>query len=183
MSLGPLVRAACVGWLLAVGGATAAEPGSGQQAAWPGLPPDCWTEPRLYLTDTDDWNWPSRTKIERIAATAPLQVTRAPNRVYSFAVQGEAPRQSVLIFAEQPRAIRISFNDPRGLAEVKWLNEKLLYLRVWWGRVAATDLFFDVEQARVVLAQSVHDGADAMQQYQEGCRRMGGCQCVQRDAR
>ena len=34
-----------------------------------------------------------------------------------------------------------------------WLNEKLLFVEAWWGRVLATDLVLDVESGRVVYAE------------------------------
>jgi hypothetical protein len=36
-------------------------------------------------------------------------------------------------------------NVTKGDVQVHWLNEKLLYGSVWWGRVLATDFIFDVE--------------------------------------
>jgi len=47
--------------------------------------------------------------------------------------------------------ITLSFFDHgRGGVQIHWLNEKLLYGSVWWGRVLSTDFIFDVEQ-RVFL--------------------------------
>ncbi len=31
-----------------------------------------------------------------------------------------------------------------GGVQVQWLNEKLLFVEVWWGRIASTDLILDV---------------------------------------
>ncbi len=31
----------------------------------------------------------------------------------------------------------------------QWLNEKLLYIEVWWGRVLATDLIVDIETGEI----------------------------------
>jgi hypothetical protein len=33
-----------------------------------------------------------------------------------------------------------------GGVQTEWLNEKLLFVRVWWGRIVSTDLILDVEQ-------------------------------------
>jgi hypothetical protein len=33
-----------------------------------------------------------------------------------------------------------------GGAQVEWLNEKLLFVRVWWGRIVSTDLILNVEE-------------------------------------
>jgi hypothetical protein len=160
----------------------AASPGPpAQQRGWPGLPPDCWTQAREYQTDDDAFRWPSRTKIERVAASRPQAVTLSPNRAYYFALSQE-PGKSLLVFAEKDRFVRISFTDAIALNDTRWINEKLLYMRVWWGRVAATDLVFDVEQERMVLAESVHAGQIAMEQARQSCPVLGGCRCIPKAA-
>lgn len=148
-----------------------------QRSGWPGLPPDCWTRARNYQTDVDDWDWPSRTKIDRVATTKPEIVSLSPNGAYYFALE-EQPRKSIIVFAEKDGMVRLSFTDARSITDAKWINEKLLYARVWWGRVAATDFVFDVEQERVLLTVSTHDGAVAMEQSRDSCPRLGGCQCI-----
>lgn len=167
----------------AAGGAVVAQPPDAAdrddaQTGWPGLPPDCWTEPRMIHESESKYDWRAWTTIERVDAPVPDDKQLSPNRAYYYAVASEAPRTAILVFAEKEKLVRISFETSRGLSDIKWINEKLLYLRVWWGRIAATDLVFDVEQERVVLAESVTDGAIAMQQAQETCPRLGGCQCI-----
>jgi hypothetical protein len=152
-----------------------------QQAGWPGLPPDCWTEPRGYQTDGDDWDWPSKTVIERVALVVPEAVTTSPNGVYYFALTdlSSSPRRSVAVFSEKEHLVRISFADSIGL-DVQWINERLLYMRAMWGRVAATDMIFDVEKEKFIHTESYHFGANAFEQYREGCALHGGCKCIQK---
>lgn len=38
--------------------------------------------------------------------------------------------------------------------DAKWLNEKLLFLQVWWGRIGSTDLILDVETSQVLYCES-----------------------------
>lgn len=38
--------------------------------------------------------------------------------------------------------------------DAKWLNEKLLFLQVWWGRIGSTDLILDVETNQVLYCES-----------------------------
>lgn len=174
-----LARAALTWFLGGMLAGCAAAPES-RETQYGGLPPDCWTQARDYQTDGDDWNWASRTRIERVVASKPEAVTVSPNGAYYFAVQADEQRQAVLVFAEKDHQVRISFADARGLTGARWINERLLYLRVWWGRVAASDLIIDVEKGRVVLSESTHDGTNAMQQHQEMCPRLGGCRCIQK---
>jgi hypothetical protein len=55
-------------------------------------------------------------------------------------------------------------------------------MRVWWGRIAATDLVFDVEAGRMVLVESTHDGQSDMEQFRDMCARLGGCKCIEKTA-
>lgn len=43
-------------------------------------------------------------------------------------------------------SLELSFVDhASGGAEAEWLNEKLLFVRVWWGRIVSTDLILNIE--------------------------------------
>jgi hypothetical protein len=171
---------AWLGVCLIAGCATFPKPVAEQRTGWPGLPPDCWAESRIYQTSNDEYDWPSRTKIEHIATAKPAAVTLSPNRAYYFSLSKDQPGQPLLVFAEKDYSVRISFKEPLAVNDVNWVNEKLLYMRIWWGRIAATDLVFDVEQERMVLTASTHEGGSAMEQYREGCALHGGCKCVKK---
>jgi hypothetical protein len=58
----------------------------------------------------------------------------------------------------------IQFDDLFHLFEVRWLNDKLIFLRARSRRHAATDLVFDVEGGRMIYAESVIVGALAYHQ-------------------
>ena len=49
----------------------------------------------------------------------------------------------------------------------------------WWGRIAATDLIFDVEREKIIYAEELTDGSLAYQQYLESCP-IHGCKCVKK---
>jgi hypothetical protein len=46
--------------------------------------------------------------------------------------------------------LRIDVFDHGNNFHAKWLNEKLIFIEVWWGRVYASDLIVDVEKKRIV---------------------------------
>ena len=59
--------------------------------------------------------------------------------------------------------IELSFVDEEnGGVAVHWLNEKLIFGEVWWGRIYATDFIFDVEQRKFIYREMAHFG-DLMQ--------------------
>jgi len=49
-------------------------------------------------------------------------------------------------------------DETNGGVELKWLNEKLLYGQVWWGRIYSTDFIFDAEQRVFVYREMAHYG-------------------------
>lgn len=105
--------------------------------------------------------------------------TLSPNKGYMFVVEGSRPSEHVIIYAEKDHLTDITFKELWGLSEVRWVNDKLIFMRVWWGRIAATDMLFDVETEQVPYAEMVTDGAQAMQQYRESCPALG-CTCIKK---
>ena len=52
-------------------------------------------------------------------------------------------------------------------------------MRPWWGRIAATDLIYDVEAEKVIYAEAVTDAYLAYQQFRESCPLLG-CECIKK---
>ena len=151
---------------------------TGQQGSWPGLPPDCWSEPRNFHGPAELYPWREYTSFNRNDGEKLESGKVSPNNGYRFFVENERPVGKVVIDAEKGHLLEISFKNLFGLEEVRWINEKLILLRPWWGRIAATDIIYDVEREEVVYAESVTAGWQAYQQYQESCRTIG-CQCIE----
>jgi hypothetical protein len=55
-------------------------------------------------------------------------------------------------------------------------------MRAWWGRIAATDLIYDVERERFVYSEALTDGSLAFQQYRESCP-LHGCTCIEKKSK
>jgi hypothetical protein len=147
---------------------------------WPGLPPDCWTEPRMVHSLQDPGvRWQDNTRITERRAGKPAAAQLSPNKGYAFAVEGSRPTARVTIYAEKDYVVDIDFVELSGLGDVRWLNEKLVFMRAWWGRIAATDLIYDVERERFVYSEALTDGSLAFQQYRESCP-LHGCTCIKK---
>jgi len=146
---------------------------------WPGAPPDCWQEARnVHGGDFDDM-WKINTVIRKLKDGKLNPGVHSLNRGYFFVAEEGRPNGVVTIFAEKSYLIRIEFSQLFGLSEVKWVNEKLLFMRPWWGRIAATDLIYDVEAERFIYAESVTDAYLAFQQFRESCP-VHGCECIEK---
>ena len=146
---------------------------------WPGAPPDCWQEARnVHGGDFADM-WKINTVIRKLKDGKLKPGVHSLNRGYFFVAEEGRPNGVVTIFAEKSYLIRIEFSHLFGLSEVKWVNEKLLFMRPWWGRIAATDLIYDVEAERFIYAESVTDAYLAFQQFRESCP-VHGCECIRK---
>lgn len=143
---------------------------------WPGLPPDCWKESR-YVHGQGDWDWKANVKVSQIKAARLNNGVLSPNKGYSFLFEGGRPDGKLTIDAEKDYLVVIEIKELFGLADIRWVNEKLIFMRPWWGRIAATDLIFDVEAEKFVWSEPLVDGYLARQQYQESCPKIG-CECI-----
>ena len=154
-------------------------PCTAAESHWPGLPPDCWSESRMFHSTENIDPWQKNTFIKTIKAEKPKTGELSPNKGYFFLVEGGSPNGKITIYAEKDHLVQISFSELFGLSDVKWINEKLLFMRPWWGRIAATDIIYDVEKEQVIYSEFVTDGYMAFQQFQESCPTLG-CQCIKK---
>lgn len=66
---------------------------------------------------------------------------------------------TTILFVEGNKAnpvhLKLEFRDHASYGvDAKWLNEKLIFLQVWWGRIGSTDLILDVETNQVLYCES-----------------------------
>ena len=51
------------------------------------------------------------------------------------------------------------FLDHGNTFQASWINEKLLFVQVWWGRIASSDLIIDVDGGKLLYHEVAHYGA------------------------
>lgn len=137
-----------------------------------------WTEPRVFHEPFDDsFAWrielgPAGPTAGEAAAAAARVLS--PNRAYWYALAGPDFRgpgpwtTDIFIYNERDRLLRLRLRDHGNtLPRIKWINEKLLYAEIWWGRIAGSSLILDVEAERVVLREMARDGGPLYRQYLE----------------
>jgi hypothetical protein len=124
--------------------------------------------------------WQSHTRVTTRRASKLAAAQASPNRGYAFTVEGSGPTARVTIYAEKDYVVDIDFVEVFGVGEVRWLSEKLVFMRAWWGRLVATDLIYDVERERFVYDEALTDGSLAFQQYRESCP-LHGCTCIKKN--
>lgn len=54
--------------------------------------------------------------------------------------------------------LEASFTDHGNTFAAHWINEKLLFVQVWWGRLASSDLILDVDSGRFIHDEFAHYG-------------------------
>ena len=135
--------------------------------------PEKWTEPRVYHRPFED-EFASRIILDHCtnrAATAEHRL--APNKAYWFALiqpdrtKSGLSHSEVLVYTERDYLLRVGLRDVHYFDDIGWISEKLLRLRVWWGRICATDLIVDVERELIIYREMAWDGGIAFHQWQD----------------
>lgn len=136
-------------------------------------PPGEWNQPRIYHRPFDE-RFASQILLNRCAVPSMLpELKMSPNDVYWFAIISPNRTKNgpwhtdVLIDIERDYLLRIQFRDIHYCRDIEWVNEKLLRIRVWWGRICATDLIVDVEQEQIIYKEMVWYGLVPYQQFQQ----------------
>jgi len=145
--------------------------------------PACWDAPRLYHTGPAPAELANRVHLIDVPASAPVlgAPTAAPNQAYQFWVRNPDTSQpgpwgaGVVVDVERERRPVLLLDDVAGPVAPRWINEKLIYLRVPWGRVVFSDLILDVERAELIFHEQVRYGDSAYAQAQQACA--GSCPC------
>ena len=148
------------------------------ESSWPGKSPACWDEPRLVHIQ-EAWGMIQKNiSFDEIKIPAKNQKsTISPNGSYFFNYEGARPTATIQIYAEKDKGEKIHIREVFGLTDIRWATEKLIYFRVWWGRIAADDIFYDVENKSIVYSEPLMDGSMAYNDFKEMCKKTKNCEC------
>lgn len=137
--------------------------------------PDKWSEPRIYHSAFDE-EFSKGIVISRVKIKYNDQLKKefSSNNAYWYHVQSADYRK------EGPYSTDILIDNERGYLvslkllehsqyepKISWINEKLLYIEVWWGRILGSYLIFDVEKEQILYKEMIHDGVLPYQQYHQ----------------
>lgn len=136
--------------------------------------PDKWSEPRIFHTPFDE-QWADRMDIDTVpVGEVGGEKMFSPNKAYWFVASMSDTTQpgphsgAVHIYNERDHLIRIQLPDIKsGGLKANWINEKLLHMRVWLGRVLGIDAIFDVETEQFAYREMANWGEIAYQQWQQ----------------
>lgn len=144
--------------------------------------PDKWKEPRKFHTRFER-RYDERIVISREKLMPqPTRKVLSPNKAYWFTVNPDFepnpatpslysfhndPDVPIYVFHERDYLIKILLRDryPNFVLDIRWVNEKLLFIQVSWGRVLGTCFLFDVEREEIIYKEMVNDGVIPFQQW------------------
>jgi hypothetical protein len=141
--------------------------------------PDKWKDVRVFHRPFDE-QWSERVKVRKVATQdTHSEKVYSPNKAYWYSVTvgpqvagphtGQVHDVNIDIFNERDYLVRLELpltymNFER---RMQWINEKLLYVRVWWGRALGVDMVFDVETEQIVYMENVNFGTIPFLQWQQ----------------
>jgi hypothetical protein len=151
--------------------------------------PACWTEPRTHQVGPPPRELRERVRISwrRLPEPPMDESARSPNGAYRLWVRNppagaETTSSAVAIVdVERDELLTIELDKVAAGIAPTWINEKLVFVRVWWGRSIGTDLVIDVEAGAVLYQEAIDAGTLAFEQYREACA--GQCPCSPATAR
>ena len=129
-------------------------------------PPACWSAPRITH---GAWGEQPGERVSVARAVVPAAEgtawTMSPNAAYRLRkidpdLTAPPPWNTrIVIEAERPEAVVVDLrNHGTATAYAVWVNEKLVLVRVWWGRVLGADLLIDAETGEIVWKETARGG-------------------------
>ncbi len=106
---------------------------------------------------------PSRILVEtnpEFISESPQQ-TAAFNRVLKADTMKPGPYANTIdIFSTKGKPVtwRLQFNDLNDNVRLTWINEELIFIQLWLGRIVSTDLIFEIRSGRFIYAKEANYG-------------------------
>ena len=147
--------------------------------------PYCWDSARIYASGETERVQVSVVKLESASV---IDGTLSPNGAYRFEITGRGKESDpdwyprLIIFNERAYLLEVRFPNTKSISEAEWINENLIFVRLWWGQIAGSDFIFDAEKEAVVYQQPIRWGEIAFRQYQQCAaddwKHEEQCQCL-----
>ena len=136
--------------------------------------PNKWEKPRIFHTPFDK-RWSDRIVVQRTPLTQVAnEKVFSPNKAYWYSVtepdfiKPGPHKLQMNIYNERDYLVRLEILDiGHYVRYTKWINEKLLYVRAWYGRIFGVDLIFDVEKEQIIHKENINDGGIPFMQWQQ----------------
>ena len=140
------------------------------------IPPDKWREPIIFHTEFQD-EYSKRFILKRyygISSSITLGRALSTNEIYcADIITSDITSDSIYvtkihIHTGKDYMLSIELIDHKpNLPEIRWVNEKLLFVRVWWGKVLGSDFIIDIEKEKIIYKDMINDGRIPFLQHQQ----------------
>ena len=129
-----------------------------------------WTKPRNFHVAFEQ-EFQRNIEVAGEEKEGPPETAKfSENEVYWFNVEPydeKGSLQRILLSGEGDVAITLKDTYSNFPIKVRWINEKLVFIRVWWGRIEGTDMIFDVEKQEFLSREMIYDGTQLYNQTQQ----------------
>ena len=132
--------------------------------------PDFWETPRVFQIPADYPSdmWSSRISFNKHDdwVVGDREKVYSSNKAYwfqkGFSEQGTF---QVVIYNEHRYITIDTISDDHYSKSVKWINEKLIYVRDWLGIRGGFDLIYDTEQEEILYFEQINSGVGPFVQW------------------
>lgn len=137
----------------------------------------------MAVPDASEWNQPrdfhiafeeqfsDRIEVIEKGNRAPSKTADySKNEAYWFEIEpldDKTNEQCISVSGAGRVIISLKGTYPNFPTKAHWINEKLIFIRVYWGRIVGTDMIFDSEKKEFVYREMVYDGTIRYQQARQ----------------
>ncbi len=129
-----------------------------------------WKKPRNFHTAFEN-EFSDRIQVTNKDKRAPSETANySENEAYWFEIEPlnqKTNEQHISVSADGLATISLKGTYPNFPTSAHWINEKLIFIRVYWGRIVGTDLIFDAEKQKFIYREMVYDGTILYQQTRQ----------------
>jgi len=133
-----------------------------------------WNQPRNFHSAFED-EFSDRIGVLEKEKRAPTKTANySENEAYWFEIEPlneQTNEQRIAVSGDGHITISLKDTYPNFPTKAHWINEKLIFIRVYWGRIVGTDLIFDTEKKEFIYREMVYDGTIL---YRQTRQALGG---------
>ena len=133
-----------------------------------------WKKPRNFHIAFEDQFRDQINVIENEDLAPSEAADYSKNEAYWFELEPlneKTNEQRIYVSADGSASISLKDTYPNFPTKAHWINEKLIFIRVYWGRIVGTDLIFDTEKKEFIHREMVYDGTILYQQTRQALGR------------
>jgi hypothetical protein len=95
------------------------------------------------------------------------------NGEYWFNTDGLQEGKQIIVISSDDNQHQLTLNNPypNFPAKISWVNEKIVFIRVYLGRTHGVDMLFDSESGKFIYRESLIDGTLLFRQTKQALEK------------